>query len=84
MNRQLHDSIETSPEEWSRVRRSDFYTLMEILTAIQTGLVTLWNPDATTRPLGPANPPQAREALSTALVDLKKWIEQVHSTGPRQ
>jgi hypothetical protein len=84
MNMQLADIVETSPEEWARVRRTDLYTLLDKLTAIQTGLVSLWDPDATIHPLTPAKRLQARDALNTAIVDLRIWIEQEHPVGPRQ
>ena len=84
MNMQLADIVETSPEEWARVRRTDLYALLDKLTAIQTGLVSLWDPDATIHPLTPAKRLQARDALNTAIVDLRIWIEQEHPVGPRQ
>jgi hypothetical protein len=84
MNRQSADIIEICPEEWARVRRVDLYALLDKLTAMQAGLVSLWDPDATIHPLGPAKRLQTRDALSTAIVDLRKWIEQVDATGQRQ
>jgi len=43
---------------------------LDKLTAMQMGLVSLWDRDATIHPLGPAKRLQARDALSTAIVDL--------------
>jgi hypothetical protein len=83
MNTQSTDMIEICPEEWARVRRSDLYALLDKLTAMQAGLVSLWDPDATIHPLGPAKRLQARDALSTAIVDLRQWIEYVHATDRR-
>jgi hypothetical protein len=84
MNTQSADIIEIWPEEWARVRRMDLYALLDKLTAMQTGLVSLWDPDATIHPLSPAKRLQTRDALSTAIVDLRKWIEQVDATGQLQ
>jgi hypothetical protein len=78
------DIIGTIPEDWARVRRSDLYALLDKLTSMQTGLVSLWDPDATIHPLTPAKCMQAREALNTAIADLRQWIEQEHSAGKRQ
>ena len=84
MNMQSVDLIETCPEEWACVGRGDLYALLDKLTAMQLGLVSLWNPDATIDPLGPAKRLQARDALSTAIVDHRKWIEQAPGTGQGQ
>ena len=84
MNIQSADLNQTCPEEWACVRRSDLYALLDKLTAMQMGLVSLWDPDATIHPLGPAKRLQARDALSTAIVDLRKWIEQAPAAGQGQ
>jgi hypothetical protein len=79
MNLQTVDFVETSPKEWAHVRRSDLYTLFNILVALQTGLESLCDADGTMPSSGPANKLQARDALNNAIVDLRKWIVQVHS-----
>jgi hypothetical protein len=84
MNTQSADIIGTIPEDWARVRRSDLYALLDKLTTMQMSLVSLWDPDATIHPLTPMKSMQAREALSTAIVDLRVWIEQEHSARKSQ
>ena len=84
MKTQSADIIGTIPQDWARVRRSDLYTLLDKLTTMQMGLVSLWDPDATIHPLTPAKRLQASDALNTAIADLRTWIEQEHSAGRRQ
>ena len=84
MNTQSADIIENIAEDWARVRRTDLYALLDKLTTMQMGLVSLWDPDATIHPLTPAKRLQARDALNAAIVDLRQWIEQEHSAGKSQ
>jgi hypothetical protein len=84
MKTQSADIIGTIPEDWARVRRNDLYALLDKLTTMQMGLVSLWDPDATIHPLTPVKRLQARDALNAAIADLRKWIEQEHSADKRQ
>jgi hypothetical protein len=84
MNKQSANIIGTIPGDWARIRRSDLYALLDKLTTMQVGLVSLWDPDATIHPLTPAKRLQAGDALSAAIADLRKWIEQEHSVGTPQ
>jgi hypothetical protein len=81
MKMQSADIIENISEDWTRVRRSDLYALLDKLTTMQMGLVSLWDPDATIHPLTPAKRLQARDALNAAIVDLRQWIEQEHAAS---
>jgi hypothetical protein len=77
----LADSVEASPEDWARIRRSDLYALLDKLTTMQMGLMSVWDPDATIHPLTDTKRRQAREALHAAIADLRAWIERGQSAG---
>jgi len=79
MGTQLANIIGAELDDWTRVRRANLYELLDKLTAMQSALVSLWDPDATIHPLTPSKRLQAGDALNTAIVDLRKWIEQEHS-----
>jgi hypothetical protein len=79
MTTQSDEIIATIPEDWARVRRSDLYALLDNLTVMQMGLVSLWDPDATVHPSTPMKRLQARDALHAAITDLTKWLEQEYS-----
>ncbi len=68
---------EIDPGECVSVPRSDLYTMLDKLTEMQSGLISLWDPDATIHPLSSSSRLHARDALNTAIVDLRKWIELV-------
>jgi DNA-binding PadR family transcriptional regulator len=84
MGTQLADIIETGMDDWTRVREPDLYELLDKLTAMQVALISLWDPDATIHPLTETKRHQVRDALHTAIVDLRKWIEQGHLARERQ
>jgi hypothetical protein len=77
----LANIVETSPEDWARVRQSDLYALLDKLTTMQVGLMSVWDPEATIHPLTDSKRKQARDALHTAIEDLRAWIEQGQSAG---
>ena len=76
METQLSDSVETSPEDWARIRVEDLYALLDKLTSMQSGLMSVWDPDATVHPLTDHRRRQARDALHDAIADLVAWIER--------
>ena len=81
MGTRLADTVEASQEDWARIRRSDLYALLDKLTTMQMGLMSVWDPDATIHPLTDAKRRQAREALHSAIADLRAWIERAQSAG---
>jgi hypothetical protein len=48
---------------------------------MQTGLMSVWDPDATIHPLTDHRRQQARESLHAAIADLAAWIERWQSGG---
>jgi hypothetical protein len=72
-------AVGTEVDDWARVSRAHLYELLDKLTATQLALTSVWDPDATIHPLTTARRHQARDALLTAIVDLRKWIEQDNS-----
>ena len=72
----LADIVETSQEDWARVRRSDLYALLDKLTMMQLGLMSVWDPDATIHPLTDTKRRQARDSLHAAIAELRDWIER--------
>jgi hypothetical protein len=60
----------------AQVARSDLYALLDKLTTMQSGLMSVWDPDATVHPLTDARRRQARDALQAAIADLMLWIER--------
>jgi hypothetical protein len=81
MGTRLADTIEASPEDWAPVRRRDLYALLDKLTTMQMGLMSVWDPDATIHPLTDTKRRQARDALHTAIADLRQWIERGQPAG---
>ena len=77
----LADTVEASPEDWARIPRSDLYALLDKLTTMQMGLMSVWDPDATIHPLTDTKRRQAREALHAAIAELRAWIERAQSAG---
>ena len=75
------DAVEASSEDWARIPRSDLYALLDKLTTMQMGLMSVWDPDATIHPLTDTKRRQAREALDGAIADLRAWIERAQSAG---
>ena len=84
MKTQSADIVETIAEDWARIRRSDLYALLDNLTTMQMGLMSLWDPDATVNPLTPSKRMLARDALNTAIADLTRWLEQEYPVGKYQ
>ncbi|MGH8850925.1 MAG: hypothetical protein ACREYD_08015 [Casimicrobiaceae bacterium] len=66
----------TSAQDCAQVTHSDLYALLDKLTTMQSGLISVWDPDATVHPLTEAGRMQARDALQTAIADLTLWIER--------
>ena len=78
---QLADIVEAAPEDWARIRVTDLYALLDKLTTMQTGLMSVWDPDATIHPLTDHRRRQARDSLHAAIADLVAWIGRWQSAG---
>lgn len=81
METQLANIVEATPEGWARIRIADLYALLDKLTSMQTGLMSVWDPDATIHPLTDHRRRQARDSLHAAIADLVAWIERQQSAG---
>ena len=75
----LPDLVEASREDWTRIRRSDLFAILDRLTMMQLGLMSVWDPDATVHPLTDTKRCQARDALHAAIADVRGWIEREQS-----
>lgn len=80
METQCPDIVEASPEDWARIRVGDLYALLDKLTTMQSGLMSVWDPDATIHPLTDLRRRQARDSLHAAIADIVAWIERWQST----
>ncbi|HEY7943765.1 MAG: hypothetical protein ACHP7M_07165 [Burkholderiales bacterium] len=78
MSASVHHPIIARPgaHDLAQVARSDLYALLDKLTTMQSGLMSVWDPDATVHPLTDARRRQARDALQAAIADLMLWIER--------
>jgi hypothetical protein len=81
METQLANVVEAIPEDWARIRVTDLYALLDKLTSMQMGLMSVWDPDATIHPLTDHRRKQARDSLHAAIADLVTWIERGQSAG---
>lgn len=81
METPLADIVEAGPEDWAHIRVTDLYALLDKLTTMQTGLMSVWDPDATIHPLTDHRRRQARDSLHAAISDLVAWIERWQSTA---
>ncbi len=81
METRLANIVEATPEDWARIRVVDLYALLDKLTSMQTGLMSVWDPDATIHPLTDHRRRQARDSLHAAIADLMAWIERQQSAG---
>ncbi|MGH8713618.1 MAG: hypothetical protein ACREYB_06400 [Casimicrobiaceae bacterium] len=71
----------TSAQDLAHVPRNDLYALLDKLTTMQSGLMSVWDPDATIHPMTDATRRQARDTLQAAIADLTIWIEREYSPG---
>jgi hypothetical protein len=78
---QLPDIVQASPEDWARIRVGDLYALLDKLTTMQSGLMSVWDPDATIHPLTDHRRRQARDSLHAAIADIVAWIDRWQSVG---
>lgn len=81
MGTQLADIVEASQEDWVRIRVTDLYALLDKLTSMQTGLMSVWDPDATIHPLTDHRRRQARDSLHAAIAELAEWIQREQQAG---
>ena len=81
METQLAGIVEADPDDWARIRVTDLYALLDKLTTMQTGLMSVWDPDATIHPLTDHRRRQARASLHAAISDLVAWIERCQSAA---
>lgn len=78
---QLPAIVEGIAEDWARIRVGDLYALLDKLTTMQSGLMSVWDPDATIHPLTDQRRRQARDSLHAAIADLVAWIGRAQ-VGP--
>lgn len=57
------------------VRRVDLYALLDSLTSVHTGLMSVWDPEATVSPLSDARRLATNRALLISIADLRNWLE---------